>query len=481
MDPEKARRRQSLKVLLSEAVMVLTVIITVVILAFVVSGYWVNSDFKVERQGMLQISSTPTGASVSIDGDSSWFQRTNTSKVLASGEHAVSLTKEGYDSWEKTIDISEGLLYRISYPRLFLKDRTAEKVLSVPDATIATVSPNRNLALLINGTTEWSLVNLDSDKPEAKPVDISAAFSTTSLAEGAKVGLFTGEILSCSWDHDSRHVLFHVKSSDSSEWVLLDVKTPTSSINITKEFNSNFSDVQILDNSATTLLAVKDGNLHRIDLSGKLLSAILVENIVSFDHYDDEVVFAARRPSSSTPDETEAASSSALSEYYIGLLKSDTAKPTPLGPFSTPPLVALSKFYDEKYITVLTDTIATLYHKADFEPSKEYQLAFAPSEIKVGHDGDFIAMSAGSQTLAVIDMEASQATEWQVEGDSYGWLDGYMVYTVANGELIVYDFDGLNRRALSQNVSSRFPVTISNDRWLYYFSDDYLVREEIKD
>ena len=83
MDPDKAKRRQSLKIIISETIMFVSVVVTVVILAFLVSGYWINSDFKVERQGLLQVSSIPTGAEVNIDGDSSWFQRTNTSKTLS--------------------------------------------------------------------------------------------------------------------------------------------------------------------------------------------------------------------------------------------------------------------------------------------------------------------------------------------------------------------------------------------------------------
>ena len=54
MDLEKRAKRQSLKIIVSEMMMVITVIITVVVLVFVVSGYWLNADFKVERQGMLQ-------------------------------------------------------------------------------------------------------------------------------------------------------------------------------------------------------------------------------------------------------------------------------------------------------------------------------------------------------------------------------------------------------------------------------------------
>ena len=140
MDLEKRARRQSLRVIISETIMVLTVVIMVVVLGFVVSGYWINSDFKVERQGMLQIYSVPTGADVEVDGDSPWFQRTNTSKVLSSGEHNIVLTKDGYDSWSKTVNIGEGLLYRLHYPRLFLKEREKENIYDATASIFATVS-----------------------------------------------------------------------------------------------------------------------------------------------------------------------------------------------------------------------------------------------------------------------------------------------------------------------------------------------------
>ena len=57
MDIEKQKKRQSFKIIISEIIMVLAVIATVTVLAFIVSGYWINSDFEVERQGMVQVSS----------------------------------------------------------------------------------------------------------------------------------------------------------------------------------------------------------------------------------------------------------------------------------------------------------------------------------------------------------------------------------------------------------------------------------------
>ena len=89
-------------------------------------------------------------------------------------------------------------------------------------------------------------------------------------------------------------------------------------------------------------------------------------------------------------------------------------------------------------------------------------------------------MTLGNQ-IATIDMEALDITEWQTDGDTFGWLDKDMIFSIANGELIVYDYDSLNRRAIASNVSSHFPATITNNKWLYYFSDDYLIREIISD
>ena len=192
MDIEKRARRQSRRIIISEVLMVLTVIATVSILAFIVSGYWVSPDFKIERQGLLQIYSTPTGADVEVDGNpSSWLQRTNTSKTLTAGEHTIKLTKEGYDTWSRTINITEGLLYRLHYPRLFLTNRT-EETIGEYSANFATVSPDRNTLLLGNNTTSWQLINLDTENIKPIDIDLSKILPFSSLAEGASTGRFSG-------------------------------------------------------------------------------------------------------------------------------------------------------------------------------------------------------------------------------------------------------------------------------------------------
>ncbi len=475
MDSEKLKRRQSFRVIISEFFMVMAVIITVIILAFLVSGYWLNSELKVERQGMIQVSSIPTGADLDIDGESSWLQRTNTSKILASGEHTVTVSKEGYDTWTKTVNISEGLLYRLHYPRLFLQDRTTEKALDTKNAIFATVSPDRDKLLLIGDTSEWQVINLKDDTLEPKKLNVSEYLPGVSLAEGATVGLFSGKIITADWDRDGHHVLFQIDNAGTTEWVLIDVENAKNSLNLSKEFGANFSAIEILDNSASNLLAIQNGNLHKIDIPGKLLSAVLIDNVNDFDHYENEIIFSAANGTAN--DATDGAAESTKS-YTLGLFKIGDSKIVELATSSEPFKVAISKFYDEMYLATLQGNQVKLYKKVDFAPVASFELSFAPNVIEVGHNGEFITMYTDTQ-IATLDMETTGVREWKAEGSTFGWLDNDMIYSVASGELAVYDFDGFNRRVIAKYVSDRFPVAVSDNKWLYYFSDGNLMREKL--
>ena len=456
MDLEKRARRQSLRVIVSEAVMVIAVAAMVIVLALIVSGYWLNADFEVERQGMLQIYSIPTGANVEVDGDAPWFQRTNTSKILASGEHTVTLTKDGYDSWSKTINISEGLLYRLHYPHLFLLEREKEKVYDAAATTSAIASPNRKLLLLINNTTTWTLLNLDNDKPKATTIDISKIFSSVSLTADAASGLFTGNIVSADWDQANEHILFEVNNDTGSEWVILDVKNPTNSVNITREFATDFSHIKIFDNSANNLLALRNGNLHKINVPSRQISAVLVENVQDYDFYESELIFS--------------------SSNYVSSFKLGDNTTTTLKIIKYPTRVFLSKFYETNYIFTIEDNVLSVYQKDGFEEVLTATLDFIPDKIKIGYDGEFVVMNSGTN-FTTLDMESMTIRNWSTDSSYFGWINNYMIYSVSDGKLSVYDFDGLNHRELANNVSNHFPVSITSDKWLYYFSDDELMRE----
>ena len=261
--------------------------------------------------------------------------------------------------------------------------------------------------LLANSTTKWQIINIDSDILEPKSIDIAPYFPGVSLAEDAKVGLFSGNIIQADWDQDNHHVLFEIEFEDAIEWVLMDVKNPDKSINLTKEFGTDFSSIKIIDHSANSLLAIRNHNLHRIDVSSKAISSILVENIIAYDNYENEILFVSEQIDGS---------------YEIGLLKLGDSEAKPLATIDSPAIVAISKFYDDYYFTVMQDDLISVHQKQNYDQVTDYQLSFAPDQLKVGHHGEFIIAWEDAK-IATLDMELGEVREWQIENEHFDWLD----------------------------------------------------------
>ena len=368
MNFEDKKRRQNLKIFISETIMVISVLIMVIILGFLVSGYWLNSDLKIERQGMLQISSVPVAANVEIDGESAWLQITNMSKVLPVGEHNVTLTKDGYDSWSKTINISEGLLYRIHYPRLFLLEREKESVFNINKITEIFFSDNKKSALLYLG---------------------DEALLDTSI--------YT----------DPSADLIEQKNEIAINW---------SEVDFTQEK--------------------------------------IVEKTITYKTLFD--FFAEPKTKDKTDKEK-------LKNFGFNGEITGTEK------------LFFFTFYDDDYLAILDGMKISIYKKYNDDSILEKELSFIPEKSNIGHNGEFLLFSNKS-SIASLDMETLEIYNWNIDGEKYDWLNSDMLYSIKNGELFVYDYDGLNRRSIAKNVSDG-TVFVVEDKWLYYPSEKNLIRE----
>jgi len=60
------------------------------------------------KTGTLNISSTPTGASISIDGTAETDTTPATFAEVDSGNHTIALSKDGYDDWDSTVHVPAG-------------------------------------------------------------------------------------------------------------------------------------------------------------------------------------------------------------------------------------------------------------------------------------------------------------------------------------------------------------------------------------
>lgn len=462
MDPEQVKKRQTLRVLFSEAMMVLSVVAIMTVLIMITSGYWINQNFEVERRGMLEVLSSPTGADIVVDGETAWMAKTNSSRILSKGEHTVSISKEGYGDWTKKVTIEEGLMYRLPYVRLFPNEPELEKVSEI-NARISSVSPDRSSMLLIDDSTTWKILHLNEDKVSMTDLGVAKVFDKIGGAE-AMAG-----IAGIDWSKDGNRILLKVVWNEKNEWLLLDLKDSEKSASLTETFGMNFDTVKFFDKTGDDLLVVDGGELRKLDISEQSISKILASNVTNFNLYDESIVYVANGK--------------------VSVLKKVDGEAIDLLDVQGDRIfAALTRSYRDNYLTVIEDGKLSLYkgqlprNKDDksFEQIFSVEIGLMPERIKIGADGDFVIMSNG-KNIVTLDMESENVSRFEVGDGKIGWLDDHLLYVVDNdGDMVVYDYDGLNRRELSKNASQRLNATVSEDeRWLYYFSDGWLVRESL--
>lgn len=505
MDFDEKKKRQMIRVIIAEVGMVLSVIAIVVVAVLAAMGFMISSNGEIEQSGLMQLHTMPTGATVQIDGNT-LFSRTNLSKTLTAGKHSVELTREGYDSWKKDINIYAGVLMRLYYPRLFLQNRKVEvaKVLSEDGLEFYAPSQNRNYILYAEKkSAQWQLLDVRGDEVKVTPLDLSGILPGMVELPSQKVGKigqnieihsyeFAGEIKEVVWSANEEKVLVKVAYQERTEWVLVNLRNIAESVNITKTFGLGEVHVEMIDGSASQLYILDRNQLKRINTVDRVMSRVLLDNVLSFESYGSSVIYVSENQEK---------------EQFIGMYRDDEKDGTVLVkiPQGKEVQIALSSYYDEDYlIYALDDEISVLYGRipnyneegAKLTDLKELvtakKLAKVPDELSISPDGEYVVAQAGTQFM-VLDLDMGDLYEYEAPNAVLKWFDAGMMYAVKNGEILVWDFDGTNQRNLAESADAkalkltRDVVTVtSNNRWILYLAQDeagaiVLTREQIRD
>lgn len=498
---ERQKRRQFIGVLFAEIGMVFSVIAIVVVATLAAMGFFVSSDGSIEQSGLIQIHSTPTGGTVELDGGV-LFSRTNLSRSMPPGEHRIKISRDGYDTWEKTVKMYSGMLIRLYYPRIFLKSRTAETVLSLDDE-LEFYTPSMDydyILYALKDSPKWQLANIKNDEIKVMTLDLS------EVLPGVKEKQFGGKIEQLTWSKNSDYVLVRVSADAQTEWILVNLRDTKQSLNLTKTFGMNFQQVQMIDHAAGQLFALENHHLRRINTNNQAISRVLLDNVQSFEGEGNNLIYVATQTGENDQ-----------KEQQIGVYRDGEAGGTVLAKAQADSTVRvqLAKYYDEEYIIFTVDDKVTIYYGAipsyrakvaetEFANFKvllsEVKLNIVPDRLDVSAEGEYLVAQKGKQ-FSVVDMDMGDVFEYETPTAAVYWLDESMFSAVVNGELKVWDFDYTNQRTLVSNqlteedgaittVSKKavadYPAVItSNDKWLYYIVQDKttttLRREKIRD
>ncbi len=240
-----AKTKQRKRIIITNIFMAVVIVAISVVVLFWALGYHLNKDLQIEQSGLVQFESLPTGATVLVDGTEQ-SGRTNTKAMLATGEHDFQFTRDGYDSWYTKAEVKAGEVLWLNYARLFPTIKDSSPVREYESGLIgSSASPSFRYGLLVQ--------SIDGAGAKVQLADFNDGGSVKDL-------VFSPELMHVfedtpmenyrmavkSWNKDENKVLVRIEMVSEHPnwaWLLLDLRAPESSIDLSREFNMTFSSV----------------------------------------------------------------------------------------------------------------------------------------------------------------------------------------------------------------------------------------------
>ena len=465
MDRKRAKKIRSIRVIMTNIFMALSVVAIVFVLMLIAMGFSFNENGSLEQSGLLQVSSRPSGATVEIDGKVQ-FNHTTINKLLSSGEHHVHISKDGYDAWDKDVRIDSGLLTNINWVRLFPTNPVTEKVLTFAEPRLLSFSSDRK-SLLYGETDSYYLllINLQDEEPAGVKIDITKLLGITNreIARNAELSV-------ASWNESGNKIVMTWKKDEETHWIMADLEKPESSVDLTAKFGYSFSAIRIANESASKLWAVESGNLHLVDLGNLTIHQTKITNIESFANNHDTVVYVGTDPTTKIR---------AISVFREGETGSSVVKDL-TGIEASNITITTGSYWGDDWLAYSTDQTINLlggkYPSFD-KPVKnslksilKRKLAYTPTNVSRDAEQRVAVFSDGANRTA-FDFETKDYFDSRT-GTSVktAWLDDYILWYKEANKIFIQDFDGDNVREIISNINNNHPICLSeNNRWLYYF------------
>ncbi|MDR0887098.1 MAG: PEGA domain-containing protein [Candidatus Nomurabacteria bacterium] len=134
------------QVIVSYVLMVVAVVMVVFALIFSLSGYKIEpTTGEIAKTGLVQVASSPTGASVTIDGKLHG-SKTNMKLTLEEGEHHFEMNKSGFRTWQGNYKVVQSDILWLDYALLWPEELKMKEVDDFKMTPLFELDHNRVLA-----------------------------------------------------------------------------------------------------------------------------------------------------------------------------------------------------------------------------------------------------------------------------------------------------------------------------------------------
>lgn len=303
MYKQPPKRVQRIRLIALYSAMTVAVVLVVVALVMVVSNYGYNQvTGTFEQRGLVQLASTPSGATIEVDGET-LSSKTSTKSSVEPGIHQFVVWREGYETWFLTTPINRGSLVWLNYIRLIPKNRPVE-VLGQYTTVTATSSDPNNEALLVQFDAkkpEFRYVDITRDAPAGRMIQLpKQAYEPANDDEKAAVKRNAPTYSIATWDESGRYVMVWYTIGSSKQLIVLDTEDPTKTVNVSREFSLPVDDARFSGRSGNVLYVTSGGTLRRLNISEGTVSRSLAPDVAQFDVFDSNTVTYVSRPDEET-------------------------------------------------------------------------------------------------------------------------------------------------------------------------------------
>jgi hypothetical protein len=428
----------------------LTLLVLAVTFALVAYGNDYTYDFSTHhiiQKGHVIINSSPGGVRIS-EGGRLLNKKTPYQAAYKVGAHTFSLVKDGFWTWQKTLQVVAGQVTLARYVILVPKKPQTTVLDTKPTVVAQSISKDhRHLAYITSGA-DAAVYTLDLGNP--KPFKLYAPKVATAT-QGAEA------LMGVTWSDDASHLVI-VSTIDGQPVHRLAAASGGEPEDLTSEYGFNLTGLQFSASNWRQLYWISPDGLRRLDADTHTVSAVLADKVSQFWVVPDRVLYAQQTDLGRS---LWALDSRGRHQQLIqALAVSDSYS------------VAYANYLGEDELAVVPSKtqVGTLYSGIYGDTPVAKTVARGVTAVSFSPDGHLAAFGAPDAT-SVYDLEQSSLRGKLVQysiTDQPGaltaqtWFDNYHLLSARGTELYWSEFDGANRIDLGSVVGG-FPGYATSD------------------
>lgn len=470
IDPDK-QRRHSRRLIIGYVLIAVAIALTTLVLLFLSYGYGFGKNGQVIQNGLVFVSSTPNPAKIYLNGVLN-SSTTNSRLQLPAGQYTLKLVRSGYRPWVRSLGVEGGSVENFDYPFLFptkIVTTNVQQYSSLPG--LLTQSPDQHWLLIQQPGSNTNFYEYDLSNQKQVTSSLTNIGVPTSLVTSTP-GAQSWQLV--DWADDNQHVLLQHSYQGGSEYILLDRKTPSDSVNLTRSLNLSPSTQLTLDNK-------KYDQYYLFDTATKTVSTATLSNT------QPDVVLSAVADFKSYGNNTllyVTAKDAPAGEVNVDIWQSGKNYVLQKLPTDSLYLLNLTQYGGDWYVAYGASSEGKVYVYENpiqqIQTQNQSGLPLIPSYILKVNKPDYLSFSDNAQfivaesgaSFAVYDAENQKGYVYNAPvtvpaGQHGSWMDGDRLVLTANGHLVVFDYDGANLQTLEPAVDGALPFFDPSYKWLY--------------